>query len=176
MPGNEKGDSSQRLYRWLGRTPVQTFILCPLAVVAFELIWRGNTSVLAIDFHASLFLIARFLGLLLMGWGYAQYHLVGRYRHPRAGGSAGMDVAPERILDEGPYRFTRNPMYLGHLIFLLGLAIAAWSWFGLILLVGRAIWFHRRVLRDEERLEELFGPDYVAYKSHVKRWIPGILV
>ena len=163
-------DAMQQFYRWLGRTPVQTFILCPIVVVTFELIWRGDMSVLTPGLRVKLF-----LGLLLMVWGYAQYHLVGRYRHPRAGGSAGMDVAPERVLDEGPYRFTRNPMYLGHLIYLVGLAIAAWSWFGLLVLMGRAIWFHRRVLHDEARLEELFGPDYVAYKSHVKRWIPGIL-
>ena len=107
-------------------------------------------------------------------WGYLQYRLVGRYRLPLAGGTAGMDVPPQRVISRGPYRFTRNPMYLGHLIFLLGLSIALWSWFGLLILAGRAIWFHRRVLQDEARLEELFGPDYVAYKSSVKRWIPGM--
>ena len=169
MPRYEMNNATQQLYRWLGRTPVQTFILCPLAVVAFELMWRGDASVIALDPRGSLF-----PGLLLMGWGFAQYCLVGRYRHPRAGGSAGMDMPPERILEMGPYRFTRNPMYLGHLIFLLGLSIASWSWFGLLILAGRAIWFHRRVLQDEARLEELFGPDYVAYKSSVKRWIPGM--
>ena len=56
---------------------------------------------------------------------------------------------PDRILDHGPYRFTRNPMYLGHLIFLAGLAITFWSWFALILLAARAVWFHCRVLQDE---------------------------
>ena len=169
MARKEMSNATQQLYRWLGRTPVQTFILCPLAVAAFELLWRGDTSVFGPGLRGSLL-----LGLLLMGWGYAQYHLVGRYRQPRAGGSAGMDMPPERILETGPYRFTRNPMYLGHLIFLLGLSIALWSWFGLLILAGRAIWFHRRVLQDEARLEELFGPDYVVYKSSVKRWIPGM--
>ena len=77
-----------------------------------------------------------------MAWGYLQYKLVGRYRGPRAGGGPGMETMPERILDHGPYRFTRNPMYLGHLIFLLGLAITFRSWFALILLAARAVWFH----------------------------------
>jgi len=155
----------QRLYPWLRRTPVQTFILCPLAVLIFELIWHGAALADRIVLW----------GIALMIWGYAQYHFVGGYRHPRAGGSPGMDVPPERIIEDGPYRFTRNPMYLGHLIFLLGVAITLWSWFGLVVLALRAVWFHRRVLRDEERLERLFGPDYVAYKSSVKRWIPGIM-
>jgi protein-S-isoprenylcysteine O-methyltransferase Ste14 len=56
-----------------------------------------------------------------------------------------------------------------------GLALTFWSWFGLILLGARAAWFHRRVLRDERRLEARFGIDYVAYRSKVNRWIPGIL-
>ena len=77
----------------------------------------------------------------LLVWGYLQYKLIGRYRGPRAGGGPGMDTMPDRILDDGPYRFTRNPMYLGHLIFLTGLAITFWSWFALILLAARASGF-----------------------------------
>ena len=150
------------LLRWLGRTPVQTFILCPLAVIAFECAWHGGRPV--------------FLpwGLPLMAWGFLQYKLVGGFRGPRAGGGPGMEKPPDRIIDTGPYRFTRNPMYLGHLIFLTGLAIAFWSWFALILLAARAVWFHCRVLGDEARLSEIFGADYDAYRARVKRWIPGI--
>jgi hypothetical protein len=71
------------LWRWLGRTPVQTFILCPLAVIAFELTLYRRLTIVP-------------WGVPLMAWGYLQYLLVGRYRHPRAGGSAGMEVPPER--------------------------------------------------------------------------------
>ena len=85
-----------------------------------------------------------------------------------------MEVPPQRIIDFGPYRFTRNPMYLGHLIFLTGLAVTFWSWFALTVLAVRAIWFHRRVLHDEARLEKIFGAEYTAYRSRVKRWIPGL--
>ena len=66
------------LLRWLGRTPVQTFILCPLAVIAFEFVWRAGRPAFVP------------WGLLLMAWGYLQYRLVGGYRHPRAGGTSGM--------------------------------------------------------------------------------------
>lgn len=163
MPDHDRISVGARLWRWLGRTPVQTFILCPLAVIAFELVLhRGQPTIVP-------------WGAPLMAWGYLQYHLVGRYRLPRAGGSSGMDVPPERIIDTGIYRYTRNPMYLGHLIFLLGLAILFWSWFGLIVLAARAVWFHSRVLYDEARLEKIFGADYTAYRARVKRWIPGVL-
>jgi protein-S-isoprenylcysteine O-methyltransferase Ste14 len=66
-------------------------------------------------------------------------------------------------------------MYLGHLIFMMGLSLTFWSWFALALLAARAAWFHRRVLRDEQRLETRFGADYAVYRRQVKRWIPGIL-
>lgn len=114
-------------------------------------------------------------GCLLLAWGYGQYLFVGRYRHPRAGGDWGIAVPPDRIVATGPYRFTRNPMYLGHLIFMLGLAVTFWSWFALVLLAARAAWFHGRVLRDEKRLEARFGNAYADYCRKVRRWIPGIL-
>jgi protein-S-isoprenylcysteine O-methyltransferase Ste14 len=114
-------------------------------------------------------------GAPLLAWGYLQYRLVGNYRLPRAGGTPGMDAMPERIIVVGPYRNTRNPMYLGHLIFMAGLVLTFWSWFALILLVARAIWFHLRVLRDETRLEKIFGAEYSAYRARVKRWIPFVL-
>jgi protein-S-isoprenylcysteine O-methyltransferase Ste14 len=152
-----------RVRRWLWRTPVQTFVLCPLAVILFELlIHRGQLTIVL-------------WGTPLLLWGYLQYLVVGNYRHPRAGGTAGMDVPPDRVIDTGPYRYTRNPMYLGHLIFLTGLAITLWSWFALIILAARAVWFHRRVLHDEARLATIFGAEYDAYRARVKRWIPGVL-
>ena len=155
-------DIGHRIQRWLARTPVQTFILCPLAVAAFEAVLHGGRLTIVP------------WGAPLMAWGYLQYRLVGRYRLPHAGGSAGMEVPPERIITTGPYRYTRNPMYLGHLIFLAGLAILFWSPFAVILLVLRAFWFHRRVMRDEARLEKIFGEPYTAYRRRVKQWIPGV--
>lgn len=151
-----------RLLAWLGRTPVQTFLLYPLAVIAFEFAVHGKLTFVP-------------WGLPLLVWGYSQYFFCGRYRLPRAGGSSGMAVPPDRIIATGPYRYTRNPMYLGHLIFMLGLAVTFWSWFALILFAARAVWFHRRVLHDEARLQAKFGAPYAAYRSQVKRWIPGML-
>jgi protein-S-isoprenylcysteine O-methyltransferase Ste14 len=153
----------RKILRWLVRTPVQTFILCPSVVIAFELAWRNGRLVFVP------------WGCLLLVWGYAQYLFIGRYRQPRAGGSWGIDIPPDRIVATGPYRYTRNPMYLGHLIFMLGLAITFWSWFALILLATRAVWFHGRVLHDEKRLAARFGDDYAAYQKNVKRWVPGVL-
>jgi hypothetical protein len=145
---------SDKILHWLGRTPVQSFILFPLAVVGFELLLhRGGITFVP-------------WGLPFLLWGYLQYRLVGRYRLGLGGGSPGMATL---------YRYTRNPMYLGHLIFMLGLVVTFWSWFALILLVLRAAWFQKRVRGDEARLAATFGADYEAYRARVKRWVPGVI-
>jgi protein-S-isoprenylcysteine O-methyltransferase Ste14 len=154
---------SDKFLHWLGRTPVQSFILFPLAVVGFELL-RHRGAITFVPW-----------GLPFLLWGYLQYRLVGRYRLGLGGGSPGMATLPQRIVEQGPYRYTRNPMYLGHLIFMLGLALTFWSWFGLILFVLRAAWFQKRVWGDEARLAATFGADYEAYRARVKRWVPGVI-
>ena len=153
---------SSAVLRWLGRTPVQTFILCPLAVIVVELTLRGGTLVFVP------------WGCLLLAWGYLQYLLVGRYRLRLGGGGPGLSVPPLRLCTDGPYRWVRNPMYLGHLIFLTGLALTFKSWAAAVLLAFHVLWFDRRVREDEIRLARIFGDDYHAYAARVKRWLPGI--
>lgn len=147
--------------RFLRRSPVQTFILVPLAVLLWE--WMLGS------------LRLQPLGFIVMAWGYAQYRLVGRYRVRLGGGGPGLSGAPaERLVESGIYAYTRNPMYLGHIIYMAGVAILFQSWFGAVVAIARAMWFHMRVLRDERGLAERFGEPYVAYTRRVKRWIPGL--
>ena len=114
-------------------------------------------------------------GLPFLAWGYLQYKLVGRYRLRLGRGGPGVSVPPEHIVQSGPYRWVRNPMYLGHLIFFAGLALTLGSWIAAVVLVFHMFWFDRRVREDEERLAGLFGDSYREYCRRVKRWIPGIV-
>ena len=149
--------------RWLQSTPVRSFALYPVVVIAFEMIRQGGT------------LRVVPWGIPLLIWGYLQYRLVGRYRRRLGGGGPGLDVPPQRLVDDGPYRYTRNPMYLGHLIFMAGLALTFRSWLGLAILLANLVWFHRRVRGDEQRLLEHFGAPYADYCRRVKRWIPRLI-
>ena len=148
--------------KYLRRTPVRTFVLYPSITLAWELLLNNGR------------LLIQPLFLILLLWGYLQYHLCGRYRIKRAGGGPGLETPPERLVTTGLYAFTRNPMYLGHIVFLIGLTLALNSLFAGVITVATIIWFHYRVLQDERRLTGRFGQPYFDYMAGVKRWIPGI--
>jgi protein-S-isoprenylcysteine O-methyltransferase Ste14 len=85
-----------------------------------------------------------------------------------------MGNPPDQLVTTGIYRYTRNPMYLGHLIFLSGLALVLRSpGFG-VLLGWHLQWFDDRAAEDERRLEEIFGATYAGYRETVPRWAPGL--
>lgn len=109
---------------------------------------------------------------LFMLWGYLQYRLSGQYRIKRAGGPPGMSQGfPEKIITDGIYAWTRNPMYMGHLIFLGGLALATRSPLAFSILSSVVPWYSSRAQKDEERLAEKFGQSYEDYKEGVPRWL-----
>jgi protein-S-isoprenylcysteine O-methyltransferase Ste14 len=151
------------LTRWFRSTSNRTFVLWPIALLCAEAALQNGLP--RIEPWA----------LPLLAWGYMQYRLVGNYRLKEGGGGPGISIPPERLVTGGPYRFCRNPMYLGHLIFLGGLAFALGSWLAAAVLVFHAAWFDRRVRDDEARLTALFGDPYREYLARVKRWIPRLL-
>jgi len=144
------------------RTPVRTFVVYPLLTVFWELFLGGG----------QLTIEAAFLPLLV--WGYLQYRLCGRYRAKHGGGGPGPDKPPVRLVSTGFYACTRNPMYLGHLIFLIGLTRAFKSWLAAVITLAMVPWLHSRVLNDEKRLVKHLGEPYVVYMQSVKRWLPGL--
>ena len=72
----------------------------------------------------------------------------------------------------GPYRFTRNPMYLGLLLVYVGMALWMNILWGLILLPVVVAVVQRLVIQKEERyLERKFGAEFLHYKTRVRRWL-----
>ena len=148
--------------RFVSRTPVRTFLIYPIATLVWEYLFNlGN-----LHFDP--------LFLPLMLWGYLQYRLCGLYRIKHGGGGPGLETPPERLVSSGPYAYTRNPMYLGHIIFLIGLTLTLQSWFAALITIAVSIWFHIRVLGDEKKLASTLGNSYFDYVHTVKRWIPGL--
>ena len=150
------------LMGFLSRTPVRTFLVYPLITLLWELL-----------IHAGAVKV-NFWFLPLMIWGYLQYRLCGKYRNTHGGGGPGPEVPAERLVSTGLYAYTRNPMYLGHIIFLAGLSLTLKSWFAAVITLAVAIWFHFHVLADEASLARQLGAPYVAYTRGVRRWIPWL--
>ena len=107
--------------------------------------------------------------LSLLGVGIA---ISGRLALKRAGTNVNPYKPSSAIVRDGSYRFSRNPLYLGMCLLLVGLTLLAGTWWGLPLLVPAFLVLHYGVvLREEAYLERKFGQAYLDYKNSVRRWI-----
>ena len=76
------------------------------------------------------------------------------------------------VVTSGPYRISRNPLYVGLAIVYLGLTLAFDVWWGIVLLVLVLLVMHLGVIQREERyLERKFGDAYRQYRSAVRRYL-----
>jgi protein-S-isoprenylcysteine O-methyltransferase Ste14 len=90
----------------------------------------------------------------------------------RAGSNVPTNLPTTTIVESGPYRFTRNPIYLGMFLGLIGLAIAFDNLWLLIMLVPFALVIRYGVVaREEAYLARKFGDVYRDYRSRVRRWL-----
>ncbi|CAA9488141.1 MAG: hypothetical protein AVDCRST_MAG12-1932 [uncultured Rubrobacteraceae bacterium] len=103
-------------------------------------------------------------GLLLGLWGFGEMR--------RAGTNVDPYHPTTAIVEEGPYRYTRNPLYVGMALVYAGFAARANALPAALLLPAVLHLVDRGVIRREERyLEGKFGEDYLRYKREVRRWI-----
>jgi len=80
--------------------------------------------------------------------------------------------AASSLVSSGVYRFTRNPMYLGLSVTLLGWAVFLSNWLALLAVPVFVLYINRFQIDPEERvLSSLFGAEYAAYKEKVRRWL-----
>lgn len=78
---------------------------------------------------------------------------------------------PVALVTEGPYRWTRNPMYLGITLILYGLALGVGTWPMFLAPVLFPVWVSKVFISMEEALlQKLFGGDYKAFCLRVRRW------
>jgi protein-S-isoprenylcysteine O-methyltransferase Ste14 len=76
------------------------------------------------------------------------------------------------LVSSGPYRFTRNPMYVGLTLILLGWASYLWSIWALVGPLVFAVYIRWFQIAPEERvLSVLFGAEYREYQERVRRWL-----
>jgi protein-S-isoprenylcysteine O-methyltransferase Ste14 len=115
--------------------------------------------------------LAMALGVPLVGVAIALFSdSVGKFR------AAGTPVPARKpttlIFRTGPYRLSRNPIYLAFSVFHLGIAVWVNTVWLLATLVGAVALIHYVVIRREEQyLERKFGAQYLDYRASVRRWL-----
>jgi len=112
--------------------------------------------------------VAGVAALLLGGWvmfsAVALFGRIGTPPDPREPTTA--------LAVDGPYRFTRNPMYLGMALILAGFALIGNALWPLLAVIPVIWWIRTQVIDREERyLEAKFGSEYRDFKTRVRRWI-----
>jgi protein-S-isoprenylcysteine O-methyltransferase Ste14 len=93
----------------------------------------------------------------------------------RGKGTPAVFDPPTEFVAAGPYKYVRNPMYIGGFILLVGFGLYYHSISILILSIVLIFLFHLFVVFVEEpQLKKRFGKSYVEYKNSVNRWVPKI--
>lgn len=112
--------------------------------------------------YVGMFFVAA--GLLAGGSALVAFRQAGTPPDPRE--------TPTGLVTRGPFRVTRNPMYLGMALILAGIAL----WRNDVVLLAAPVAFvlivnFVRIPREERQMEELFGDSYRLYRKKVRRWI-----
>lgn len=145
-----------------GYHPALGFLACNLAGMLLEYRFPlpGTPWPLPLRLAGTLPMLA---SLGLGGWGIATLR---RARTPIEPGRV-----PACLVTGGPFRFSRNPLYLSQLLFLAGLGLLAFPWL-LPIAVLQAVLLDRLVIPREERLlAACFGEAYGSYRQRVRRWL-----
>lgn len=157
---NEDGDASSRVV-WPAIIYGSGALICGLLTYLYRLPFLPATAIVPV----------RVLGIviLLAGLAIGATAVIGFRR-------AGTPIPPTQpttaIVVEGPYRHTRNPMYLGFTIILAALALVTNSlWFAIPVPIAILAVTKLAIEPEERYLEAKFGERYVAYKGRVRRWL-----
>jgi len=143
--------------------PPLVFLAAIVVAVVMGWLWpRG------VWFDAPLRYVVGGVGLLASGW--LLSGAIGQFKR--------MDQDPKpwrptpAITEAGPYRFTRNPMYLGFAAFTVGLGFVLGNgWFVPAALLAALAVQRTAIVHEEAYLERKFGEAYLAYKRRVRRWL-----
>lgn len=140
----------------------------PLPFLVAILVGFGLQAIVPLDVGGEVVRIGGIvLGLasiLLFGWAERTMHHAGTHAAPRG--------PTTTVVTSGPFRFSRNPIYVAYALFTVAILLVANSGWGLVLSPLALVAVDRLVIADEEqRLWDLFGDSYDDYRHEVRRWL-----
>ena len=136
-------------------------------LVISQLILLGYLSLTGLLSHSIFSLGLQVLGVGIAIWGIVAMRLGQFNIQP--------EVKASQLIERGPYRWIRNPMYLGILIVMIPSVVDHFNFWRLSALVLLAIVLLLKVQREEKLLYNRFGEVYVDYRKRSKRLLPFIL-
>jgi protein-S-isoprenylcysteine O-methyltransferase Ste14 len=90
----------------------------------------------------------------------------------RAGTTVRPDRGTDHLVTDGPFSFTRNPLYLAGIILILGIGLVSGVGWYLVFAILAAFAVQRLAIeREEKHLQARFGKSYLDYAERVRRWI-----
>ena len=123
----------------------------PIAVVPDTVRYVGGGGVIAASF-------------VLVGFGLRAF--------VRARTTVNVYRSASALIVEGPFRFSRNPLYVSLTMFYCGIALALDNvWMLALAVPAVAVMHHGVILREERYLQRLFGAEYERYMASVRRWL-----
>ena len=141
-------------------------VVAVTACLMWALAWLLPALNLALPGRTPAAIVAALTGVLITLAGVVEFRRARTTTHPLKPGSATSLVAG------GIYRLTRNPMYLGFALALLGGGIFLSNPLSLAVLFLFVAYMNRfQIALEEKALESLFGEEFAAYRSKVRRWL-----
>lgn len=136
-----------------------------LGIVAAVLLYKADPAVPSIGYPANLVGIAFVaLGILLVARSIAIF--VKRKTDIRPGGS------PTTLITDGPYRYTRNPIYTGNMLILFGVCLLIGTLLPFVVIPAYFVVVSTLVIPfEEQKLTATFGGAYTEYQAKVGRWM-----
>ena len=142
--------------------PPLIVVLELLAVLTLNWFWPLPISLRFVSLIVGIFLTI--LGISSAAWG--------RTVMVRAGTNVSPFKPSTTIVTEGPFHFSRNPLYVGITSLFIGLSLIIGTWWGFIVLIPASMILHYGVIRREERyFEQKFSENYLSYKNTVRRYL-----
>lgn len=147
---------------WIVRIPTPLWLL-GLVVVALLAGWALQLPVIVRHRPAGVALLVA--GLALTAWARLAFKRQSAEVYP-------WSEAHSALVTSGPFRFSRNPMYLGLIVAGVGVALIEGTWLMWLVPVVLVLLDHFVIVPFEERsMERAFGDAYRAYRARVRRWI-----
>ena len=154
-----------------GKLDKTDFLIPPFVLFYFYLVFAsafGLSTLGELEFDQSEIIDRVGVGFCLTGLGLIVWSLVSFGQSFRVG----IDTeTPDKLVTTGVFAFSRNPIYVGFTLVLLGEFLIFLNWIMLVYL-GAAIWlFHRQVLKEDDYLKQHYGEAHLEYSKQVRRYL-----